>query len=213
MAVYGPDSFTLRDGRAVVLRHCRAEDALAIGPFRAQIARETTYTLQYVGLEPAPIEAMAKRLADAEASPHALNIGSFDTSRLVGHLLFWRLRAEHLWIAHIAQFAMMILRDYWGQGLGRHMLEVMEAHALAIGVTRIEATVDARNVRGIELYRRFGFGIEGVRCGSALIDEAYRDEYYIGKTYDARIRPLPPGLDPLNAMSARAGQPVPREGS
>jgi GNAT superfamily N-acetyltransferase len=203
MATYGPESFMLRDGRMVVLRNCRTEDAPAIGPFRAQIAHETTYTLQVVGLEPPPLETIGKRLADNESSLHALNLGAFDRSRFVGHLFFWRLRADHPWIAHIGQFAMMILRDYWGQGLGRRMLEVMEAHALAIGVKRIEATVDARNDRGIELYRRFGFAIEGVRRGSGLIEGAYRDEYYIGKTFDPSIRPLPRGLDSLNPRITR----------
>ncbi len=205
MATYGPNHLTLRDGRAVVLRDCRVEEPPAIGPFRDAIASETTYTLQYVGRRPDPIETVAKRLADDEASPHGLNLGAFDANGLVGHLLFWRLRADHPWIAHIAQFAMMIRRDYWGQGLGRRMLEVMEVHSLGIGVTRIEATVDARNERGIELYRRFGFAIEGVRRGSGLIEGAYRDEYYIGKTYGPCIRPLPRGFDPLSAVRGESG--------
>jgi RimJ/RimL family protein N-acetyltransferase len=199
MAAYGPEKHVLRDGRAVVLRHCRAEDAPVLGPFRARIAAETTFTLQYVGRPPDPIESVVKRVADDESNPHALNLGAFDREEIIGHLLLWRLRAEHPWIAHIAQFAMMIVRDYWGQGLGRRMLEIMEAHALATGVARIEATVDARNERGVELYRRFGFAIEGVRRGSALINGAYRDEYYLGKTYDSRVRPLPAGFDPVSA--------------
>lgn len=79
---------------------------------------------------------------------------------------------------------MTVLKEYWGQGIGTALLEHMEGFAKNIGVTRIEAKVRALNERGIALYKKSGYEIEGVRKKAALINEVPEDEFYIAKLLD-----------------------------
>ena len=76
---------------------------------------------------------------------------------------------------------MMVLRDYWGQGIGGRLLEIMEDFARSVEFTRIEATVRTENERGLNLYLKNGYAIEGTRLHSAVINGKYKDEYYISK--------------------------------
>src|SRR5690606_8095554 len=93
------------------------------------------------------------------------------------------------------RFGMMILKEYWGEGIGRRLLEIMEAHAKNCGITRIEAMVRTQNDRGVKLYRRMGYQIEGTRRQAALIEGTFQDEYFISKLLDAANEWRPPCLE------------------
>lgn len=53
-----------------------------------------------------------------------------------------------------------------------------------LGVQRIEAKVRTQNPRGVALYKKAGYQIEGTRRKAALIDGEFRDEYFIAKLLD-----------------------------
>ena len=76
---------------------------------------------------------------------------------------------------------MAISQAYWGQGIGTRLLRAMEAHARKCGITRIEAEVRVANDRGVSLYTKNGFKIEGRREKAALIDGTFVDEFFIAK--------------------------------
>ena len=76
----------------------------------------------------------------------------------------------------------MILKNYWDQGLGRRLLEIILNHACQVGITRIEASVRTVNERAVRMYQQAGFVIEGTRKHAALIDGIFYDEYYIART-------------------------------
>lgn len=76
---------------------------------------------------------------------------------------------------------MMLLKEYWGQGIGKKLLEVLIAHAQHHGIVRLGARVRVHNERAIALYRKMGFTIEGTRAKAALIDGVFFDEFYIVK--------------------------------
>jgi RimJ/RimL family protein N-acetyltransferase len=186
MATRGPEPFHLRDGRTVTIKHCAPEDAPLLAPFYERIGKETVFTLRHPGETPAPEAEVAARWEKAAQDPDTLYLGAFDARALVAHLFFNRPLPHHPWVKHVGFFAMMVLQDYWGRGLGRRLLEIMFEHASEKGVTRIEATVRSKNERAIKLYERHGFAIEGLRRSSALIDGQYHDELFIAKLLPAR---------------------------
>jgi RimJ/RimL family protein N-acetyltransferase len=149
--------------------------------FRRQIASETTNTMQYVGQEYPTVEETAKRLNAQLEDKSTINVGVFDSDHIVGYLNFRMPWGDHPWVAHLAQFGMMILKPYWGQGIGKKMLQIQETHAQKIGVSRIEAMVRVANDRGVTLYERSGYKIEGTRKKAALINGEFVDEYFIAK--------------------------------
>ncbi len=74
-----------------------------------------------------------------------------------------------------------IRQQFTGQGLGARLFAGLEAWARRAGVHRLELTVMAHNTRGVALYQKRGFVIEGVKKHSMLVDGCYIDEYYMGK--------------------------------
>lgn len=175
---------TQTNDKTIHFRHIAPSDAEALLVFRKQIPHESTNTMQYVGQTYPPIEEIRKRLADAENDRLTLNIGAFDGERLIGHLNIRSSIPDHPWVEHLGQFGMMILKDYWGMGLGKKLLVLQETHAKALGITRIEAMVRVSNERGVKLYERAGYKIEGTRRRAAKINGTFHDEYYIAKLLD-----------------------------
>jgi RimJ/RimL family protein N-acetyltransferase len=184
MAHHGPQNFALPNGQPLVLRHLDAGDGAAFPAFHASIARETTHTLQVAQLPPDPARA-AQAYVAAAADPLALHVGAFDGARMVGQLGFRVERPDHPWVRHVGLFGMMVLREFWGMGVGRRLLEIMHEHADANGVLRIEALVRTENERGLRLYTGMGYQLEGTRRGAALIEGVLKDEHWI-----ARLRPV-----------------------
>lgn len=183
MAVFEPLEFLCRDGRRLVLRHCAASDAPLFPPFQQAIARETSFTNQRVGVCPA-VGEIEERWGEAQADPLVLYLGAFEADRLVGQVGFRPVMPRHPWYLRHGHFGMMVLKEYWGQGLGARLLAEMEGHARRNGIRRVEATVRTTNERGVALYRKAGYQIEGTRQQAVLIDGVFHDEFYIAKLFD-----------------------------
>lgn len=183
MATLQPQTLEPPTGTPIILRHCALADIDAFLDFQPQIAAETTHTLQRVGNVPKADNVRAAWQASID-HPIELRIGAFDRERMVGQVSLHPLQnPPHPWNRHIATFGMMVLREYWGRGIGRSLLERMEAHARKVGITRIEALVRVSNERGVKLYQRAGYEIEGTRRGAALIHGVLHDEYFIAKRF------------------------------
>jgi len=194
MATYGPEIFKARSGKTITFRHCDLADVDSFLKFQPQVASESNHTLQIPGRTPDP-EKLENAWRGSVASELELRIGAFDGERIVGQLSFYpESQVPHPWTKHIGRFGMMILREYWGEGIGRHLLEIMENHAKAGGITRIEAMVRSENERGVNLYTRMGYEVEGIRRRGAIIEGTPRDEYFIAKILDEPTW-LPPILE------------------
>ena len=76
---------------------------------------------------------------------------------------------------------MMVRKEWWGSGLAKLLLSEMETFAKAIGIIRIEATVNCINERGVALYSKFGYEIEGTAKGFKIVDGNELDSFFIAK--------------------------------
>ena len=173
-----------KNGQQITFRNINPEDSESFLKFREQVPRDSTNTMQYIGMQLPSVQETAKRLATQQDDKMILNIGAFDAGQVVGYLNFRMQNPEHPWFQHLGQFGMMVLKEYWGLGIGKKLLELQESHAKAQGITRIEATVRAKNHRGLTLYEHNGYKIEGTRKWAAKINDEMHDEYFIAKLLD-----------------------------
>lgn len=181
MATYGPERFTTKSDKEVLFRHCEPSDVGAFLEFQPKIAAETTNTLQVVGKVPDQ-EKIREAWASDSKSSVPLRLGCFLDSKMIGQLSFFPERQPpHPWTAHIGRFGMFVLQEFWGDGIGSKLLEIMENHARTVGITRIEAMVRVKNERGVKLYSRMGYEIEGTRKDAARINGEQHDEFFIAK--------------------------------
>jgi len=84
---------------------------------------------------------------------------------------------------HKAEFGICILKDYWGYGIGRILLENVLMWADNVGIEKISLTVVEANAKAIELYKRYGFVEEGL----LLKDRIHKDGKYYNTVIMGRL--------------------------
>ena len=184
MASIQEQNFNLKNGQSVLIRAFSGEDAQAMIEFRKQMSLESKNTMHYPGMKLPLVEESAKFLQDQFEHPVNVGYGAFLEDRIIGSFGLRVPRHDHPWTSHVGEFGMGILKEYWGQGLGKKFLEIQEDYARNNKLTRVQATVRTFNLSGIHLYLKAGFEIEGTLRNTALIDGKYFDEYTIAKILD-----------------------------
>tara|TARA_R110000868_G_scaffold396846_3_gene669215 strand:- start:1062 stop:1541 length:480 start_codon:yes stop_codon:yes gene_type:complete len=85
--------------------------------------------------------------------------------------------------SHLMTIGMGVLKDYQ-LGLGRGLMERLLSHARNKDVKRVEAHVMEANKKCLNLTKKFGFVVEGIKKASIKTDEGFVNEYMIGLVYE-----------------------------
>jgi len=88
--------------------------------------------------------------------------------------------------AHSGSLGMGILAEYRGQGIGKALMQTTLNRAKEIGLTRIELGVRENNTRAIEMYKKFGFVVEGVKRNASKIGDVYSNDLVMGLLFDEK---------------------------
>lgn len=92
----------------------------------AQIAKETMHTTQYVDRK-LYLDDFIRKWRTTLDSTSQLFLGGFNNERLIAFLILKQSSPDHSWSKHIAEFGLMILKDYWSQGLSSKMIQIMKS--------------------------------------------------------------------------------------
>ena len=90
-------------------------------------------------------------------------------------------RLNHPWSASQAEFGLFVLEEYTGLGIGTILLKELEKWAIKKKVHRIKASVRHNNKRGLGLYLKLGYQIEGLARETAYFNNQWQHSYYIAK--------------------------------
>lgn len=85
---------------------------------------------------------------------------------------------------HKAEFGICILKEYWGQGIGKVLLENVLLWADTVGIKKISLTVVQTNIKAIQLYKRYGFIEEGI----LIKDRLHKDGNYYNTVIMGRFK-------------------------
>jgi putative acetyltransferase len=181
----------------IVIRRARPDDAAAI-------ARMMDDPAVYAGLMQMPFaneETHRVRLSEALAPGKLdLSLVAERAGAVVGssglHPVGPAVRRRHAMMLGIS-----VVPEAQRQGVGTALMQAMCDYADRwMGVLRIELTVYTDNAAAIELYRKFGFAVEGRHRGYAL-----RDGHYVDAFAMARIHPDPPAVAAAAPASTETG--------
>jgi acetyltransferase len=151
--------FRTRDGETLVIRPIRPEDAVAHAEaFRRVSPEDVRYRFfsPLKELSPAMIARLTQIDYDREMAFVAVRpaAGPERPERILGVARL--IRAPGV-AADSAEFAVIVLREMKGQGLGRHLMERLFDWARAQGIRVVEGTVLADNAPMIGFVRSLGF--------------------------------------------------------
>ncbi|NHC43002.1 GNAT family N-acetyltransferase [Bacillus sp. MM2020_1] len=76
---------------------------------------------------------------------------------------------------HKAEFGLGVLKDFWGYGIGKNLMKETISWADVNGIKKIVLYVLETNERGIELYKRLGFEMEGILKKDRILSDG---KYY-----------------------------------
>ena len=151
----------LRGGLELLVRNAVASDARALRETTQRTHAETNYLLSYPDEQSVDDEQEARSLAETERSCNEVELVAIIDGRIVGSAGVSAVRSRHK-VAHRARFGISILKEYWGMGIGRALMDASIACARQAGYTQLELEVVADNERAVSLYRHAGF--EGYGC-------------------------------------------------
>lgn len=146
----------LKDGRSCLLRNSTAGDGEAVLDVFNRTHGETDYLLTYPDENrfTASQEAdFLQRKADSENSVEILAV----VDGIVAGTAGIDILGVHDKIKHRAEFGIAIAKEFWGLGIGKHLMEACIECARKAGYLQLELEVAAENERAVEMYKRAGF--------------------------------------------------------
>lgn len=161
----------------VLIRNIREDDEEKFLSMLIQLDNETKFMLYEPGERKRDVDKIRSMIKDAHQSSFIYIVE--DNGKLVGFLLAKRGHVNR--IKHRAYIVIGIIKSYTGKGIGKRLLNELDNWATDNGVTRLELTVMKHNERAINLYKKMGYKVEGVKEKSFVVDENYVDEYYMAK--------------------------------
>lgn len=75
---------------------------------------------------------------------------------------------------HKAEFGICILKEYWGNGIGKVLMKNILMQMETVDIKKISLNVVQTNTKAIEMYKKFGFIQEGV----LMNDRIHKDGNY-----------------------------------
>ena len=146
----------LTGGVELLVRNAVASDARALHDVTQRTHAETDYLLSYPDEQSVDDEQEARLLAETERSDNEVELVAVIDGRIVGSAGVSAVRSRRK-VAHRARFGISILKEYWGMGIGRVLMESCIDCARRVGYTQLELEVVADNERAVSLYRCAGF--------------------------------------------------------
>ena len=146
----------VKGGVELLVRNAVASDARALRETMQRTHVETDYLLSYPDEQSVDDEQEARSLEEAERSGNEVELIAVIDGRIVGSAGVSAVRSRRK-VTHRARFGISILKEYWGMGIGRVLMEASIDCARQAGYSQLELEVVADNERAVSLYRRAGF--------------------------------------------------------
>lgn len=176
--------YKLKNGQTLLIRPARKEDAAAVIDYLSIIGGETdflTFGPGGFGTAPEREEAFIEEIAHSD---NQLMLCAWINDELAGHMGFNA--SPRVRIRHTGEVGVTVRKKYWGLGIGTELLKYLLAWAAESQVIRkINLRVRSDNRRAIELYKRLGFGEEGMITREFMIDGIFYDCLQMGIKIDA----------------------------
>ncbi len=178
-----PCELPLSDGRVCVLREMVEEDAPGILEFLPLTHAETDFVNYMAGEFDWSLEKERAFLRSRFANPLAISMAAEVDGRIIG--LAGAAALEFKRMRHHAEIGLAILKAFWGQGIGRRMMEINIEWGRRAGLRKVYLRVVDYNERARRMYEALGF-VEEARLHEDVLraDGGYGNTITMALVYD-----------------------------
>lgn len=157
----------------IEFRVAEARDAEALLEHINTVAKETDNLSFGADTFSISVEKEARFIKRFYDSDKEVMYVAIDGNIVVGNAVVERERIRRY--SHRGVISITVLKDYWGQGIGSRLMELMIDFAIKSGIEILSLEVRADNVRATSLYKKFGFEEIGTFKGFFKIENKYYD--------------------------------------
>ena len=173
--------YLLKNGKKVIIRRPKVEDAEAIINVITVADTETLFLARNPGEFCTPVEREKQIIENVLADNDVEWFVAEYDNKVVGQCSVGLVRRNARY-RHRAEVAFVILKDYCNLGIGSRMMEECIKWCKEHNVTQIELDVVKNNDRALKMYHNFGFKIIGTKENALRYqDGTYADEYLMVK--------------------------------
>ncbi|WP_405079135.1 GNAT family N-acetyltransferase [Paenibacillus chitinolyticus] len=168
------------NGLSYTIRSAAAQDAEQLSGLRVQIDGETENLDREPGEAFIDAPGFVKLIqADSDSAGNLFLVAAVE-DRIVGYS---RCQGNELIrFSHKVEFGVGVLKEFWGYGIGKHLLQTSIDWADSIGMAKMTLTVLETNEKAVRLYEKLGFEVEGVlRKDKLLSDGTYYSTLVMGR--------------------------------
>jgi RimJ/RimL family protein N-acetyltransferase len=163
----------------IVIRPLSPDDAAAFLELRRHIDEETKFMMLEPGERQITVEQERERLRNLLKADNKAFFVAEEAGELIGFL--WANGGDYRRNRHNVHIVIGIRESHTGRGIGKQLFQACEHWARDTRLHRLELTVMTHNVRGIALYQKLGFEIEGTAKHAMQVDGEYVDLHYMSK--------------------------------
>ena len=146
----------LKNGKEALLRNGEFADGEAVFVNFNETHAETDYLLSYPDENSFDAQQEAEFLKEKTESPNEIEIVAVVDGVVAGTAGIEAVGAKYK-LKHRAELGIAILKEYWGLGIGKALMEACIECAKDAGYTQLELNVVAENERAVSLYKKMGF--------------------------------------------------------
>lgn len=165
-----------------IIRTAEEKDAAILSALRLKIDGETEHMDREQG-EGFIDEQGFRELIDSDSRlPRNLFLVAETKGSIVGFA-----RCEGIYLkrfAHKVHFGICVAKEYWGHGIGKHLMKTAISWADSNSIRKISLHVIETNVHAIKMYERLGFETEGIiKADKRLSDGKYYNTVIMGRCH------------------------------
>ena len=150
------NEITIKNGQKCIIRNGTFEDGPEVSTFFTTTHGETDYLLSYPEESTRDDEKQSNYLKETTESDREIELLAIVDGKVVGMAGFNAIGSKYK-VRHRAEFGITVSKNYWGQGIGKAIMNACIECAKEAGYIQLELDVVADNTRAIELYKELGF--------------------------------------------------------
>lgn len=146
----------LKNGKSIILRNGEASDGDEVYLVFNQTHAETDFLLSYPDENSFDPKQESDFLKEKTESVNEIEIVAVLDGKIVGTAGIEAVGNKYK-VKHRAEFGICILKEYWGLGIGRALMNACIECAEKAGYVQLELNAVAGNTRAVEMYKSAGF--------------------------------------------------------
>lgn len=175
--------YKLRNGKVMLIREGKREDAKGVVDYMEKICGESDYLTFGEGEFNTTVEEEARFIDENKRTKNCLFLIAICEGEIIGCLTFSGGNRKR--IEHYGEFGVTVLKKYWGLGIGKALINYFIQWARVSGIIKkVNLKVRADNTKAIKLYKRLGFVKEGTISRFFYHGGRFYDVYVMGIEID-----------------------------